>query len=303
MYQAHWGLSKPPFKGFLDPKSFYQSPTHEEALARLNFLVEQHRRLGLLVGPSGSGKSLLLEVFAQRLRRQHRSVARLSLLDVEPTEMLSLLAAEWELPIGSLQSAPVLWRALTNRLIEHRYQQLETVVLFDDVEQADRADVAARHAAGPVRSLARDAADNRVGRPPGMPREAGTISARTGRLADRRRAVAAGRHGAIRQHVAVAGRLSDAGLRRAGGRSSARACPRHPASRLPVGRPGFAGRGRSESRSDRCGGRRGGLSGVVCRGLRPAALVWRRHSAAIRVATSRPGRGRTSDQGIMSPLL
>ncbi|MFZ1932807.1 MAG: AAA family ATPase [Thermoguttaceae bacterium] len=137
MYQAHWGLKEQPFRGCVDAKSFYQSPTHEEALARLNFLVEQHRRLGLLIGPSGSGKSLVLEVFAQQLRRRGRSVAKLSLLGVEPAEMLSLLATEWELPIGLLQSPPVLWRALTNRLIEHRYQQLETVVLLDDVDQAD----------------------------------------------------------------------------------------------------------------------------------------------------------------------
>jgi general secretion pathway protein A len=137
MYQAHWGLSEQPFRGCVDATSFYQSPTHEEALARLTFLVEQHRRLGLLIGPSGSGKSLVFEVFAEQLRRRGRSAAKLSLLDVEPTEMLSLLATEWELPIGLLQSASVLWRALTNRLIEHRYQQLETVVLFDDVDQAD----------------------------------------------------------------------------------------------------------------------------------------------------------------------
>jgi general secretion pathway protein A len=137
MYKTYWGLSEQPFRGCLSPKAFYQSPTHEEALARLSFLVEQHRRLGLLIGPSGSGKSLVFEVFAERLRRQGRSVAKLSLLDSEPTEMLLLLATEWELPVGSLQSAPVLWRALTNRLIEHRYQQLETVVLLDDVDQAD----------------------------------------------------------------------------------------------------------------------------------------------------------------------
>ena len=93
MYQAHWGLQESPFRGDLDPKSFYPSPTHEEALARLNFLVEQHHRLGLLIGPAGSGKSLLFEVFAQQLRRQGRSVAKLSLLDVEPAEMLSLLAS------------------------------------------------------------------------------------------------------------------------------------------------------------------------------------------------------------------
>ena len=138
MYQAHWGLQESPFRGLLDPKFFYQSPTHEEALARLQFLVDQRRRLGLLVGPPGSGKSLLLEVFAEQLRRTARPVAKLSLLGVEPAEMLWLLAAGWGLSLDPTQSLAALWRAVTDRLIEYRYQQLEAVVLLDDADQADR---------------------------------------------------------------------------------------------------------------------------------------------------------------------
>jgi type II secretory pathway predicted ATPase ExeA len=137
MYQAHWGLQESPFRGHLDPKSFYASPTHEEALARLDFLVEQRHRLGLLIGPAGSGKSLLLEVFARQLRRKNRSVANLSLLDVEPTEMLALLAAQWGATAAWPQSSALLWRAISDRLTENRWQQLDTVVLLDDVDQAD----------------------------------------------------------------------------------------------------------------------------------------------------------------------
>ena len=136
MYREHWGLSSPPFRGDLDPKSFYQSPTHEEALARLGFLVADHHRLGLLIGPGGSGKSLLLEVFAEKLRRQGQSVAKLSLLDVEPTEMLWMLATQWGLTLDPWQSTATLWRALTDRLIEYRYQQIEAVVLLDDAGRA-----------------------------------------------------------------------------------------------------------------------------------------------------------------------
>jgi len=117
MYQTHWGLRESPFRGCLDPKSFYQSPTHEEALARLHFLVEHGRRLGLLTGPSGSGKSLLLEVFGSQLRRHGLPVARLNLLGLEPAEML------WQ---------------LADRLTEYRYRQLEAVVLLDNADQADR---------------------------------------------------------------------------------------------------------------------------------------------------------------------
>jgi general secretion pathway protein A len=138
MYQAHWGLRESPFRGLLDPKFFYQSPTHEEALARLQFLVHERRRLGLLIGPSGSGKSLLLEVFAAQLRRSARPVAKLSLLGVEPAEMLWSLAADWGLSLDPTQSLATLWRAVTDRLTEYRYQQIDAVVLLDDADQAER---------------------------------------------------------------------------------------------------------------------------------------------------------------------
>ena len=49
-YQSYWGIRCAPFRGCFDPEFFYQSPTHEEALARLHFLVEQRRRMGLLIG-------------------------------------------------------------------------------------------------------------------------------------------------------------------------------------------------------------------------------------------------------------
>ena len=95
MYQSHWGLRESPFHEAVDPQVFYQSPTHEEALARLHFLVEQHRRLGLLLGPEGSGKSLLLEILAAELRRHGPVVARVNLTGISGDEMLWSLAAQF----------------------------------------------------------------------------------------------------------------------------------------------------------------------------------------------------------------
>jgi hypothetical protein len=80
MYQAYWGLASSPFRGHLDPRAFHQGPTQEEALARLHFLVDEQRTVGLLLGEAGSGKSLLLEVFAQQLGAARRERAVVSLL-------------------------------------------------------------------------------------------------------------------------------------------------------------------------------------------------------------------------------
>jgi len=137
MYQSHWGLRESPFHGDLVAQFLHQSPTHEEALARLQFLVKNHRRLGLLMGPSGSGKSLVLETFAEQLRRHGRPVVKISLLGVKSAEMLWLLAAGWNLNPDPCTSAIALWRAITDRLREFYYQKLETAVLLDDADCAD----------------------------------------------------------------------------------------------------------------------------------------------------------------------
>ncbi len=138
MYQSHWGFERTPFRTQLDPQFFYHSPTHEEALARLHFLVEQWRRLGLLIGAHGSGKSLLLEVFAEELRRGGQPVAKLNLLGVDGPELPRLLAEQFDLNPGSGLAGPSLWRLVTDRIAEYRYEQLGAVVLLDDADQATR---------------------------------------------------------------------------------------------------------------------------------------------------------------------
>ena len=138
MYHSHWGISESPFRSCLDPQFFYQSPTHEEAIARLHFLVDQRRRLGLLMGQSGSGKSMLLRVFAEQLRRRGCQVANVDLFGIGPAEMLHQLTGGFGLNLNA--SAPVsrLWRALTDRLAEYRYQQFEAIILLDDADRASR---------------------------------------------------------------------------------------------------------------------------------------------------------------------
>jgi type II secretory pathway predicted ATPase ExeA len=136
MYQSHWGLEEPPFRTRLDPRGFYQSPTHEEALARLHFLVDRRRRLGLLLGPLGSGKSLLLEVFAEEMRRLGQPAAKLNLLGLDEIEMLGLLAGQFHLSPGRGFGVGSLWRLLTDRIVEYRYQRLDAVVLLDDADEA-----------------------------------------------------------------------------------------------------------------------------------------------------------------------
>ena len=139
MYQSHWGLSETPFRSRLDPRFFYASPTHEEALARLHFLVSQRRKLGLLLGGQGSGKSLLLEVFSQEMRKSGRPVALLNLFAMETDEFLLNLAIEFGLNPARGMPISSLWQLVTDRIAEYGYQQLETIVLLDNADCASEA--------------------------------------------------------------------------------------------------------------------------------------------------------------------
>jgi general secretion pathway protein A len=40
-FLAHWQLRERPFEATWDPRFFYASPEHEEALSRLQYLVEE----------------------------------------------------------------------------------------------------------------------------------------------------------------------------------------------------------------------------------------------------------------------
>ena len=68
MYQTYWGLSSAPFDNRLSASAFYESPHHEEALARLFYCIEEHRSLAVLHGPAGCGKTTMLIQLAQCAR-------------------------------------------------------------------------------------------------------------------------------------------------------------------------------------------------------------------------------------------
>ncbi len=142
MVQTHWGFEKSPFPSGLDPQLFYEGASGRESLARLRFLVNHGRRLGLMLGEPGVGKSLLLEVFARECRQLHenrqqrRAVAQVNLLGLSARELYLQLGVELQAAVRAEDDLPRLFRQLTDRIHENRLQGLSTVLLLDDADQA-----------------------------------------------------------------------------------------------------------------------------------------------------------------------
>jgi general secretion pathway protein A len=136
MYHKHWRLLDIPFGSEIDPRRFLASPPHEEALARLQFLAVHRRGVGVVLGEAGSGKSMLLAVFAEAMRRAGQSAALVNLVGVGTDEFLRQVNAGLGANPGRNDLRPHLWRMLADRIAESRYQELAVVILIDDADAA-----------------------------------------------------------------------------------------------------------------------------------------------------------------------
>ncbi len=136
MHIAYWGLTHSPFASQLDPKDYYPSALHEEALARLDFLIANGRRLGFLLGSSGTGKSLLFEVAARQLRRRPCQLVKFNVVGLSAAELVWKLANSLGNALPTRASALECWRGISDQLTANRYQQRPTVIFLDDVDNA-----------------------------------------------------------------------------------------------------------------------------------------------------------------------
>lgn len=108
MYISYWNLRENPFQNIADTRFAYLSNQHKEGLARLLYLVEGHKLGGVLVGPYGVGKSMVLQLIAEKTRERGES----QFLHVDATPVGTLGVArqileflEYKQPVPDIASA------------------------------------------------------------------------------------------------------------------------------------------------------------------------------------------------------
>jgi type II secretory pathway predicted ATPase ExeA len=136
MVRDHWKLTGAPFDAALEPATFHAAGPQEEALARLEWLLEERQRFGLVTAAEGCGKSHLAAMAARRLGGLGAETALLSLRGLAPGDWLELLLER--LPLDPLSRSEPLrpWQKLENRLRENMLMERPTVLVFDDLDRA-----------------------------------------------------------------------------------------------------------------------------------------------------------------------
>ena len=120
MYENYWDLETNPFESQADSRFFFHSDTHQAALLKLRYLVEQNKGAGLLVGGSGSGKTFLTSLLTEQLSEVFRPLIHLVFPQMSSPELLAYLAVE----LGAQESTVSSEAGGLDRTLRHIQQQL-----------------------------------------------------------------------------------------------------------------------------------------------------------------------------------
>lgn len=135
MYLQHWGFERSPFVA--SPETPYPTEPLSEATARADYLIGERRRMGVLLGSRGVGKSTCLAAIAEEQRSGSRraAVASIDAVALTARELLWRTAEGLGASPDGADTQMTLWRRIEDHLAENRWQDRPTVLLIDDAQQ------------------------------------------------------------------------------------------------------------------------------------------------------------------------
>lgn len=117
MYLDHWQLAAKPFEPSTDGLFYYPSESHMGATLKLRYAMENHRAAAVLAGPSGVGKTLLVQQLLGQLPGGEQPVVQVVYPQMPSRELLAYLAARLTSKEETPQVTPSIDQSLLR--IEH----------------------------------------------------------------------------------------------------------------------------------------------------------------------------------------
>ena len=129
MYEEFYRLAARPFSKTPDPKFLFLSRNHEEALARLQYAVEEKEMI-LLTGDIGCGKTTLTRALMDILGPQYRTINIINPI-LSPAQFLRTLAKRMEIPVPSNFKADLL-DAIYEKVYQDYESGISVVIIIDE---------------------------------------------------------------------------------------------------------------------------------------------------------------------------
>lgn len=141
MYTAYWGLKEKPFENTPDPKFIYYSQQHEEAMARMLYVVREHKGAALLTGEYGCGKTLMSRVLKTELQKENKYQS-IFILDPRLTGRAFLQEITYQLTGGPIPRTKIeIFHALQKLLLKNHEAGKHTVLVIDEAQSIKNLDI------------------------------------------------------------------------------------------------------------------------------------------------------------------
>ncbi len=137
MYASFFGLRELPFNNTPDPRFFFSTPDHEEALASLIYAIAEGKGFVVLTGEVGAGKTLVT-----RLMLRHFGTgiefACVNNSQVNANELLHSVCTEFNIDAPSNASTVELTRLLQDFLLSSFAMNKPVVLMLDEAQALTR---------------------------------------------------------------------------------------------------------------------------------------------------------------------
>jgi hypothetical protein len=138
MYEGYWKLKRRPFEDGPGPEFYFPANTHQAALLKLRYLIDQRKGIGLLAGEHGLGKTFLTQVLEHDPQCEGAGpFVRLVIPQLSPAGTLSYLAHRLGAEFDDRAPDHAVLRTLESRLEHFRESRRHPVLLIDDAHLLD----------------------------------------------------------------------------------------------------------------------------------------------------------------------
>ncbi|OEE70897.1 general secretion pathway protein GspA [Enterovibrio norvegicus FF-33] len=133
MYQDFFRLTESPFAIVPNPKFYFLSERHKEALSHVLSGIEDGGGLALLTGEVGTGKTTTMKAMLERLPEKTQ-VATILNPSVSVLELLQSLCDELGLEYREDDSFKRLYDAIADKLFNNESKGIQTILLVDEAQ-------------------------------------------------------------------------------------------------------------------------------------------------------------------------